>query len=69
MAKWFYDWADVSDPHTQNYPDLGRYEQYRLKTKKAVREEWREYLATFDFPPERKPKIRVWRIAYEEVKV
>jgi hypothetical protein len=66
MTKRFYDWEDTSDPLSVGYPDLGRYE--RLKTKKAVREDWNKYLQMFPSGG-RKRTIRVWRISYEEVKV
>jgi len=66
MAKFFYEWEDTTDPHATGVPDLGRHPEYRARTKAAVRKEWKEYCATFkDVRPN--PKIRVWKISYEEV--
>ena len=67
MSKLFYEWEDISDKNATGVPDLGRYPHCRTFTKAAVRREWREYLK--DFPELKNPKIRVWRIAYEEVKL
>jgi hypothetical protein len=65
MKKFFYEWEDTSDKNSTGVPDLGRYPQYRATTKAQVRQEWLEYLK--DFPDLKNPKIRVWRISYEEV--
>ncbi len=67
MTKMFYEWQDVSDKYATGYPDLIRYEWARATTKKQVRKEIREYLASF--PELKNPKIVVWKISYEEVKV
>ena len=68
MAKMFYEWEDANDPNAGGHPNLGVYAHCRLKTKAAVRKDWKSYLSEFpDLPWE--PKIRVWRIAYEEVKL
>ena len=69
MGAWFYEWEDTSDRFSTGVPDLSRYVECRATTKKQVREEWREYLAAFPDIAKRKPKIRVWRISYKEVKV
>jgi hypothetical protein len=69
MADFFYEWEDTSDRHSTGVPDLGRYPEFRLKTKAAVRKDWREYLVAFPDIAIRKPKIRVWRISYDEVKI
>lgn len=67
MTKLFYEWEDASDPHATGVPDLVRYGWARATTKKQVRKEIREYLASF--PDIKNPKIVVWKISYEEVKV
>ena len=69
MTKIFYEWEDTSDPHAVGHLDLGVYPQFRLLTKASVRKDWREYLAMFPEIAVRKPKIRVWRVSYEEVKL
>jgi hypothetical protein len=71
MTKRFYEWEDTSDPHATGVPDFGKYPQYRLLTKTAVRKDVREYLKMFPDIAARKPKIRVWRISYtvEKVKI
>jgi hypothetical protein len=67
MSEAFYDWEDTSDKHATGVPDLARHA--RCKTKAEVRKEWREYLEMFPDIAVRKPKIRVWRIEYDEVKL
>jgi len=67
MTKMFYEWEDTTDPYATGVPDLGR--QFRATSKAVVRKEWREYLTVFPNIAARKPKIRVWRISYDEVKV
>jgi hypothetical protein len=67
MTKFFYEWEDTSDRYSTGVPDLGRHQWARAKTKAAVRQEWREYLAAFPDIAIRKPKIRVWKVSYDEV--
>jgi hypothetical protein len=69
MTKMFYDWEDATDKYSTGYPDLGRYPQFRLYSKKAVREEWREYMKEWmkEAKVRPQPKIRVWKISYDEV--
>jgi hypothetical protein len=66
MAKFFYDWEDTTDRHSTGIPDLGRYPEFRLRTKAAVRKDWAKYTAMFK-GERTQPKIRVWRVSYEEV--
>ena len=68
MAKIFYEWEDTTDPHALGRPELGVRPEFRLRTKAAVRKDWREYVEAFA-SLKRTPKIRVWRISYDEVKV
>ena len=68
MGTWFYEWEDRNDKNSTGVPDLARYPEFRTKTKKAVRKEWREYLETYP-ELEEKAHIRVWRISYEEVNI
>lgn len=67
MTKLFYEWQDLSDRHATGRPDLERYEWSRATTKKEVREEVRDYLASF--PDIKNPKIVVWKISYSKVKI
>ena len=68
MNKLFYEWEDKSDPYATGCPDLGYYPPLRMCSKKAVREDWHDYVATLAREGvTRKPTIRVWRISYEEV--
>jgi hypothetical protein len=67
MTIMLYEWEDTSDPHATGVPSLDRHSWARATTKAQVRKEWREYLK--DFPNLKNPKIRVWRVAYEEVKL
>jgi hypothetical protein len=64
MTKFSYEWEDSSDKRSTGVPDLGRYPEFRLYTKAAVRQDVKHYLSTF---PNAKAKIRVWKISYEEV--
>ncbi len=66
MAKFFYEWEDTTDKRSTGIPDLGRYPEFRLRTKAAVRKEWKEYCAMFK-GVRPNPKIRVWKISFEEV--
>ena len=67
MTKMFYEWEDTTDPHATGRPSLERHPWARALTKKQVRKEWRDYLQ--DFPSLKNPKIRVWRVSYETVKL
>jgi hypothetical protein len=69
MTKMFYEWEDTSDRHATGIPDLGRYPWARATTKRQVRKEWSEYLLAFPEVAIKKPKIRVWKISYSEVKL
>jgi hypothetical protein len=69
MTKMFYEWEDTSDPHATGVPDLGRHPWAHATTKKQVRKEWSDYLHDFPAIAARKPKIRVWKISYKEVKL
>lgn len=65
--KMFYEWEDVNDPHRVGHPQLEVYPQFRLMTKKAAIADFKRYAAEGGF--EWKPKMRLWRVGYEEVKV
>lgn len=66
MTKLFYEWEDTTDRHSTGIPDLNRHPEFRLHTKAEVRKEWAEYRSMFrGVRPN--PKIRVWRVSYEEV--
>ncbi len=68
MTIAFYEWEDAGDPCAGGAPDLTRYPWARCLTLAQVRKEWEEYLK--DFPNlEHKPKLRVWKVSYETVKV
>jgi hypothetical protein len=68
MTIAFYEWEDANDPYAVGAPDLARDVWARCLTLSQVRKEWKEYLK--DFPDlEHKPKLRVWKISYETVKV
>jgi len=74
MTKFFYEWEDTTDPHATGIPDLGRYPHCRATTKAQVRREWREYCEMCEYCEmftdlRPNPKIRVWRISYEKVKL
>jgi hypothetical protein len=69
MTKPFYCWEDTSDKNATGHPDLGTYPEFRLRTKAEVRRDWREYLEMFPDIAVRKPKIRVWRVSFEEVQL
>jgi hypothetical protein len=68
MAIAFYEWEDANDPYAVGAPDLTRHPWARCLTRAQVRKEWEEYLK--EVPDlKHKPKIRVWKISYEKVKV
>lgn len=61
--KFWYEWEDVNDPHATGHPEFDP--EFRLRTKKAALADFREYASARDF--DWKPKIRLWRVWYEEV--
>jgi hypothetical protein len=68
MTILSYEWEDAGDPNAVGYPELECYGWGRCLTRAQVRKEWEEYLK--DFPDlEHKPRLRVWKISYETVKV
>lgn len=58
-----YVWEDKNDPHATGVPDLGLIH----KTKKDALRDFGKYAAEMDIPWA--PKIRLWRIKSERVKV
>jgi hypothetical protein len=63
--RYFYEWEDINDPHAVGHPQIEVYPQFRLKSKKAALADFREYAADKDF--QWTPRIRLWKISYEEV--
>jgi hypothetical protein len=65
MSNYFYEWEDVNDPYAVGHPVLEVYTRFRFKTKKAAFFDFRKYAAEGAFSW--KPKMRLWKISYEEI--